>query len=170
MYTQKDAIYKTISLKWNKIYHIKKDEGETSLQNDFSRVVNIDLTVPNVSCTPSMCLPITVVSSLNTQAASRLYLSINHIFNIYICLELFYGVRSSRNMSKHCADHLDMLLVKSMDFCEFLTILTEDLKIEEVRKDTKLIKSDIFQGFICYNPVRSAGLAKLRRDLTDKWF
>ena len=38
--------------------------------------------VPNVlcthvSCTPSMCLPITVVSSLNTQATSRLYLSIN---------------------------------------------------------------------------------------------
>ena len=45
-------------------------------------VVNIDLTVPNVSCThvlctPSMCLPITIVSSLNTQVARRLYLSIN---------------------------------------------------------------------------------------------
>ena len=57
-----------------------------------------------------------------------------------------------------------------MDFCEFLMILTEDLKIEEVQKDTKLIKSDIFQGLMCYNPVRSAGLAKLRRDLTDRWF
>ena len=54
-----------------------------------------------------------------------------------------------------------------MDFCEFLTILTEDLIIAEVQKDTKLIKSDIFQGFIYYDPVRSAGLAKLRRDLTD---
>ena len=50
--------------------------------------------------------------------------------------------------------HFDKLLVKSMDFFEFLTILTEDLKIEEVQKDTKVIKSDIFQGCICYNPVR----------------
>ena len=57
-----------------------------------------------------------------------------------------------------------------MDFCEFLTILTEDLKIEEIWKDTKLIKGDIFQGFVCYNPIRSAGLPKLRRELTDKWF
>ena len=73
-------------------------------------------------------------------------------------------------MPEHCVDHFDKLLVKSMHFCEFLTILTEDLKIEEVQKDTKVIKSDIFQGFVCYNPVRSAGLAKLRRDLTDKWF
>ena len=64
----------------------------------------------------------------------------------------------------------DKLLVKSMDFCEFLMILTEDLKIEGIQKDTKIIKNDIFQGFICYNPVRSAGLPKLRRDLTDKWF
>ena len=72
-------------------------------------------------------------------------------------------------MPEHFVDWLDKLLVKSMDFCKFLTILTEDLKIEEVQKDTKLIKSDIFQGFVCYNPVRSAGLAKLRRDLTDKW-
>ena len=60
--------------------------------------------------------------------------------------------------------------MKSMDFCEFLTILPEDLKIEEVQQDTKVIKTDIFQGFVCYNPVRSAGLPKLRRDLTDKWF
>ena len=73
-------------------------------------------------------------------------------------------------MPKHCVDHFDKLLVKSMDFCEFLTILTEDLKIEEVQKDTKLIKSDIFQGFVCYNPVRSVGLPKLRRDLNDKCF
>ena len=42
-------------------------------------------------------------------------------------------------MPEQCVDHFDKLLVKSMDFCEFLTILTEDLKIEEVRKDTKLI-------------------------------
>ena len=40
-------------------------------------------------------------------------------------------------MPKHIVDQLDKLLVKSMDFCEFLTILTEDLKIEEVQKDTK---------------------------------
>ena len=72
-------------------------------------------------------------------------------------------------MPKHIVDQFNKLLVKSMDFCEFLKILTKDLKIEEVQKDTKLIKSDIFQGFVCYNPVRSAGLAKLRRDLTDRW-
>ena len=72
-------------------------------------------------------------------------------------------------MPKHIVDQFNKLLVKSMDFCEFLMILTEDLKIEEVQKDTKLIKSDIFQGFVCYNPVRTAGLAKLRRDLTDRW-
>ena len=71
-------------------------------------------------------------------------------------------------MPIHIVDQFDKLLVKSIDFCEFLMILTEDLKIEEVQKDTKLIKSDIFQGFVCYNPVRSAGLAKLRRDLTDR--
>ena len=73
-------------------------------------------------------------------------------------------------MPEHCVDHFDKHLVKSMDFCAFLTILTEDLKMEEVQKDTKVIKTDIFQGFVCYNPVRSAGLAKLRRHLTDKWF
>ena len=44
-------------------------------------------------------------------------------------------------MPEHCVDHFDKLLVKSMDFCEFLTILTEDLKIEEVQKDTKVIFS-----------------------------
>ena len=35
-------------------------------------------------------------------------------------------------MSEHCVDHFDKLLVKSMDFCELLTILTKDVKIEEV--------------------------------------
>ena len=43
-------------------------------------------------------------------------------------------------MPKHIVDQFDKLLVKSMDFCEFLMILTKDLKIEEVQKDTKLIK------------------------------
>ena len=43
-------------------------------------VINIDLTVPNVSCThvsctPSVYLPITIVSSLNAQAASRLFMN-----------------------------------------------------------------------------------------------
>ena len=79
-----------------------------------------------------MCLPITVVSSLNTKATSRLYLSINIYITFTWDYKLFYGVRSSRNMSKYCVDHLDKLLVKFMDFCKFLTILTEDLKIEEV--------------------------------------
>ena len=44
-------------------------------------------------------------------------------------------------MPEHYVDHFDKLLVKSMDFCEFLTILPEDLKIEEVQKDTKVIFS-----------------------------
>ena len=61
-------------------------------------------------------------------------------------------------MPEHCVEHFDKLLVKSKDFCKKLTILTEDLKIEEVSKDTKVIKSDIFQGSMCYNPVKSAGL------------
>ena len=86
----------------------------------------------HVSCTPSACLRITIVSSLNTQAASRLYLQIKTYIQYYICLELFHGVRSSRNMPEHCVDHFDKLLVKSLEFYEFLTILTEDLKIGEV--------------------------------------
>ena len=86
----------------------------------------------HVSCTPSTCLPTTIVSCLNTQAASRLYLSINIYLIFTWDYDLFNGVRSSRNMPEHCVDHFDKLLVKSMDFCEFLTILTEDLKIEEV--------------------------------------
>ena len=65
-------------------------------------------------------------------------------------------------MPKCSADNINKLLMKSMDFCEFLTTFTEDLKIEEVWKDTKLIKSDIFQGFVCYNPVRSAGINKTK--------
>ena len=93
-------------------------------------VPNVSCT--HVSCTPSACLPITIVSSLNTQAASRLYLSINIYLTFTWDYKLFYGVRSSRNMPEHCVDHFDRLLVKSMDFCKFLTILTEDLKIEEV--------------------------------------
>ena len=51
-------------------------------------------------------------------------------------------------MPEHTVDQIDKPLVKSMDFCEFLTTLTEDLKIEKVWKDTKLIKSDIFQGLV----------------------
>ena len=51
--------------------------------------------VPNVlcthvSCTPSACLPITIVSSLNTQAANRLYLSINIYLTFTWDYELFY--------------------------------------------------------------------------------
>ena len=86
----------------------------------------------HVSCTPSTCLPTTIVSCLNTQAAIRLYLSINIYLIFTWDYDLFNGVRSSRNMPEHCVDHFGKLLVKSMDFCEFLTILTEDLKIEEV--------------------------------------
>ena len=57
-------------------------------------MINIDLTVPNVLCThvsstPSVCLPITVVYSLNTQAASRLFTNKTYISNItYIWIYL----------------------------------------------------------------------------------
>ena len=118
-----------IKLRTRKATNFKLQHSRTLLQclhyfSSIRLVINIDLTVPNVSCThvsctPSTCLPITIVSSLNTQAASRLYLQIKTYIQYYICLELFYGVRSSRNMSKHYVDHLDKLLVKSMDFCEF---------------------------------------------------
>ena len=43
------------------------------------------------------------------------------------------------NMPEQCVDHFDKLLVKSMDFCEFLTILTER---PENRKSLKRYKSD----------------------------
>ena len=137
-------------------------------------VINIDLMVPNVlcthvSCTPSACLPITIVSSLNTQAASRLFTNKTYISNItYVWIYLMVSevVGICLNIVWTTLTHFGEIY----GFCEFLTILTEDLKIEEVQKDTKVIKTDIFQGFICYNPVRSAGLAKLRRELTDKWF
>ena len=58
-----------------------------SVPHVIRKAVNIDLTVPNVSCThvsctPSMCLPITIVSSLNAQAASRLFMNKTYISNI----------------------------------------------------------------------------------------
>ena len=56
------------------------------------------------------------------------------------------------SMPKHYVGHFNKLLVKSMDFCEYLMILTEDLKIEEIRKDTKLIKSDIFSRICVLQP------------------
>ena len=73
-------------------------------------------------------------------------------------------------MPEHFVDQLDKLIVKSMDFCEFLVIFAEDLKIEGIPKQTKVVKTDIIHGLMSYNPVRSAGLAKLRRNLSDKWF
>ena len=73
-------------------------------------------------------------------------------------------------MPEHFVDQLDKFLVKSMDFCKFLVIFTEDLKIEGIPKQTKVVKTDIIHRLVSYNPVRSAGLAKLRRYLSDKWF
>ena len=73
-------------------------------------------------------------------------------------------------MPKHTADHLDKILVKSIDFCEFLITLTEDIEIEGKTKSTKLLKTEFFYGFVVYNPTRSAGLNKLRCNLSDKWF
>ena len=37
-------------------------------------------------------------------------------------------------MPEHYVDEIDKLSVKSMDSCEFLTTLTEDLKIEGIPK------------------------------------
>ena len=73
-------------------------------------------------------------------------------------------------MPEHCVDHFDKLLVKSMDFCEFLATFSEDWKIKGISKHVKIIKSEVFHRLVCYNPVRSAGIVKLRRELTDKWF
>ena len=72
-------------------------------------------------------------------------------------------------MPECSADKTNKLLVKSMDFSIFLTNFTEDLKIED-SKNAKLVKSDILYSLINHDPIRSAGLAKLRRHLTDKWF
>ena len=44
-------------------------------------------------------------------------------------------------MPEHFVDQLDKLLVKSMDFCEFLVIFAEDLKIEGISKQTKVVKT-----------------------------
>ena len=73
-------------------------------------------------------------------------------------------------MPKCSTDRFDKLLVKSMDFSIFLANFTEDLKIEESSKNPQPFKSDILYCLINYDPVKSAGLSKLRRDLTDKWF
>ena len=56
----------------------------------FNKLEVVDLMVPNVSCTHvsctlSACLPITIVSSLNPQAARRLYLLIKTYIQYYIC-------------------------------------------------------------------------------------
>lgn len=44
-------------------------------------------------------------------------------------------------MPKHNVDHLDKILVKSMDLCEFLAYFTEDLKIEGNAKNTEKLRT-----------------------------
>ena len=73
-------------------------------------------------------------------------------------------------MPEHSTDKINKLLVKSMDFNIFLANFTKDLKIEDSFKDTKIVKSDILYNLVNYYPIRCSGLAKLRRQLTDKWF
>ena len=52
-----------------------------------------------------------------------------------------------------------------MDFSEFLTTFTEDLKIEELHKtenSTKTLRQSIFYGLVTYDPVRFTSVNKLR--------
>ena len=44
-------------------------------------------------------------------------------------------------MAKTTLDILDKVLIKCMDFSEFLSTFTEDLKIEDLQKSEKLTKS-----------------------------
>ena len=44
-------------------------------------------------------------------------------------------------MPKTTLDNLDKILVKSMDFSEFFTCFTENLKIEELCKNENLTKT-----------------------------
>ena len=70
-------------------------------------------------------------------------------------------------MPKHFTKTVNKFIVKSLDFNEFLANLLEDAKIE---KSSKQLRNVIFQGFVAYDPIRSAGLAKLRRENTSGWF
>ena len=69
--------------------------------------------------------------------------------------------------------NLDKMSVKSMDFSEFLSCFTEDLKIEDLHKSvktTKTLRQDIFYGLVIYDPVRFTGLNNLRHKSADfKW-
>ena len=71
-------------------------------------------------------------------------------------------------MPEQFVDQLDKLLVKSVYFCQFLETFAQDLKIEKIQKETKVVKNIMFQGFVCYEPVKIAGLPRLRRKYS-KW-
>ena len=100
----------------------------------------------HVSCTPSVCLLIMVVSSLNAQAASRLFMNKTYISNItYVWIYLMVSEVVGICLNIVWTTLTNFCWLKSLYIFEnFLTILTEDLKIEEVQKDTKVIKTDIF--------------------------
>ena len=77
------------------------------------------------------------------------------------------------NLPKTTLDNIGKILLKSMDFLEFLNTFTEDLKIEDLCKSvkiTKTLRQDIFYGLVVYDPVRFAGLNNLRCKSADfKW-
>ena len=70
-------------------------------------------------------------------------------------------------------DILDKVLIKCMDFSEYLNTFTEDLKIEDLLKSenlTKTLRQDIFYGLVIYDPVKFVGRNKLRHESADfKW-
>ena len=73
-------------------------------------------------------------------------------------------------MPKTFVNNLDNILVKLVDFCNFLSNFSEDWKIEGIPKDAKIVKTDVLHGVVKYDPIRCSELSKLRRQLTDKWF
>ena len=67
-------------------------------------------------------------------------------------------------MPKDIVDTVENILIKFMDFLEFLATLSQDLKIEEVKILEKLIETlrkNIYYSLVVYNPVRFVGLNKL---------
>ena len=76
-------------------------------------------------------------------------------------------------MLKATPDIVDKVLIECMDFSEFLSTFSEDLKIEELQKVenlTKSLRKHIFYGLVVYEPVRYIGINILWCESADfKW-
>ena len=67
-------------------------------------------------------------------------------------------------MPKITLDILDKVLIKGMDFLEFLTTFSQDWKIEELKKfenSTETLRKDISYGLVVYDLVRFTGINKI---------